>query len=370
MNSRLRELIRAGCAPELLHWAACPQGKSGGSPPPAPDYKANAEQTAAANREMATANTWANRPNQNTPWGSTFWTNEAQIDPATGQQVTSWTQNQSLDPALQNALNEQLGIMSGKSQLAGSFMGRVAQDFSKPFDWQNLPGMAATPQQQFTQGRDAYYERPQGANAFSADRQRIEQGLFDRMRPEHQAQQEALQAQLANQGLTPGSPGYAGEMQRLSDQQERARFNAMEMGGSEQARMQQMNIGQQDAYNRAMNQMFTQDMGANAQNWGQMLQASEYQNNLRKQGIAEQSMARNMSLNELNALMSEQQVHNPQMPGFQSATGYRSADYSGAASDQYGAGVDAYNASQANAQSGNSALYGLGGAALTAAAVF
>ena len=380
MNSRQREVIRAGVAPALLHWASCPQGGKG-SPPPAPDYSGAANQQAAASKEITNMQTWANRPNQNTPWGSTFWTTEATIDPATGQQVTNWTQNQTLDPALQGALNDQLAIQSGKSQLAGGFMQRVADEYSKPFDWQNLPGMAATPNQQFTYGRDADYggvrqiTQAQDSPEFVNERRRIEDRLFDRMRPEHDYQQSQIQAQLANQGLTPGSEAYNRELQRIGDQQSRERFNALEMGGQEQQRLQGMQlgreqqafgqrVGQQDAYNRAMQQMFQQDLSANQQNWGQMLGGAEYQNRLRQQAIAEQMQARGMSLNEMNALLTGAQVGMPQMPGFQSAQASQTPNLMGAAQGQYQGGLDAYNAGQQQDQGMMSGLFGLGSAAM------
>lgn len=378
------------------------------SPPPAPDYRAAAEETAESNREALTQQTFANRPNQNTPFGSTFWTTGTQVDPATGQPVTSWTQNQTLDPSIQAALNEQLAIQSGRSQLAGGFMGRVADEYSQPFNWQNLPGMAGTPQQQFTQGRYLQTGVPvygldtanpqqttfaRGEPGFVQERQRIEQGLFERMQPEHQRQQAALETQLANAGLTAGSEGYREEMKRLSDQQARERFNALEMGGQEQQRLQNMMLGQQQqafgqdvaaqqAYNQALAQqqaqygtagqffnqaqqaMFGQDIAANQQNYQQMMAAAEYQNRLRQQAIAEQAMSRGMSLNELNALLTGQQVTTPQMPSYMGSGVAPGANYSGAAAAQYGAGMDAFSAQQAQNQGIQSGLFSLGAAAI------
>ena len=62
MNSRLRELIRQGIDPRLLHWAACPQGGGKGGPPPAPDYRAAAAEQGQANIENLNQQNWANRP--------------------------------------------------------------------------------------------------------------------------------------------------------------------------------------------------------------------------------------------------------------------------------------------------------------------
>ena len=56
---------------------------------------------------------------------------------------------------------------------------------------------------------------------------------------------------------------------------------------------------------------------------------------------------RGMSLNEINAIMSGQQVGMPDMPGFNTAGNTGGADYTGAAGSQYGASMDAFNADQA-----------------------
>jgi hypothetical protein len=85
---------------------------------------------------------FANRPTINTPFGSQTWQTSEQVDPATGQTVTSWTQNNTLAPGLEAALNAQVGTQLGRSELAGDFMGRVQNEYSQPFNWGNLPQMA------------------------------------------------------------------------------------------------------------------------------------------------------------------------------------------------------------------------------------
>jgi hypothetical protein len=117
--------------------------------PPPPDYTGAAQAQAQASRENLNTQNFANRPNINTPFGSESWTTRAVTDPATGQQVTEWTQNTSLDPRLQNALDSQIGIQQGRSDLANAFMGRVQGEYQQPFDWNSLPALtsAGTPGQ-------------------------------------------------------------------------------------------------------------------------------------------------------------------------------------------------------------------------------
>jgi hypothetical protein len=113
-----------------------------GSAPPPPDYIGAANTQAAASKELTNIQNFANRPTINTPFGSQSWQTSAQVDPATGQTVTSWTQNNTLAPALQSALNAQIGLQNDRSQLAGNFMDRVASEYQRPFDYANLPQMA------------------------------------------------------------------------------------------------------------------------------------------------------------------------------------------------------------------------------------
>ena len=115
---------------------------SKGSAPKAPDYVGAAQLQGELSKEALNMQNYANRPVQNTPWGSTSWDTAKVVDPATGQEVTQWTQNTTLADPLKQALDQQLGLQQDRSNLAGSFMDRVSSEYSQPFDWQNLPGMA------------------------------------------------------------------------------------------------------------------------------------------------------------------------------------------------------------------------------------
>lgn len=427
MNSRLRELVRQCVPADTLHFYSCPQGGKG-SAPPAPDYTGAANAQSAASQSIATQQTHANRPNQYTPWGATTWQTSAGRDPATGQAITNWTQQQTLNPQLQQALDSQLGIQQGRSDVAAQGIDRVRSDLAQPFDWQNLPGMMSGPQAQLTSGYNLNTSAPQqqqtgtyGLNtsapqqttqttnepAFAQERQRIEQGLFDRMRPEHDYQSERERTRLMNQGLTEGSEAYDRAMQTLDERQAGERWNALNMGGQEQQRLQQMLMGQQQqafgqdvtsqqAQNTAFNQQFQQDLSANNQNFNQSLAAqqaqnaalnqqvnqdlsvnsqnfnqqnseAEFANRLRQQAIAEQAQARGMSLNEMNALLTGQQVGTPQMPSFMGASAGQAPNLLGAATAQGNYGM---NAAQMQNQADAGLWGGLGQLAGTGAMLF
>jgi len=115
------------------------------SPPPAPDYVGAAEATAKSSRELATANTTANRPTQVTPWGTSSWASSAGVDPSTGLPVTNWTQNIELTGPQQQALDAQMRVQAGRSDLAEGLIGRAGQELGTPMDWDGLPKPAGTP---------------------------------------------------------------------------------------------------------------------------------------------------------------------------------------------------------------------------------
>ncbi len=73
--------------------------------------------------------------------------------------------------------------------------------------------------------------------------------------------------------------------------------------------------------------VFGQRLSANAQNYGQAMGNSAYANQIRQQQLTEAMTQRGFSLNEINALMSGDQVGLPQMPNFAEASAAQPADY-------------------------------------------
>lgn len=353
-------------------------GGGKGSAPAAPDYTAAAEKQGESSKEVTNMQTWANRPNQNTPFGTVNWTPQAQTDPATGQAVTQWTQNYNLTPESQRALDSQMAMQQGRSDLAQSFMGRVNNEYSQPFNWGGLPDRGGNVQSSNfqTMGNTPQLQTQLQNQANGEERQRIENALFDRMRPIQEQQQSGLDVKLANQGLTAGSEAYNRAQQRLGDQQSRERFNALEAGGAEMARLQNMQLQNAQFGNTAMQNQQSLNQGAagfnnqvGQQQFAQGMQQSQYQNQLRQAAIAEEAQRRGMSLNEMNALLTGQQVSMQQMPQFNAAAASQATQYLPAAQAQYQSSLDAFNAQNQNANSFTSGLFGLGGS-LGSAAMF
>ena len=364
-----------------------------GSAPAAPDYLGAAREQAAASAELTNMQNYANRPTINTPFGSQSWQTNSSIDPATGQRVTSWTQNNSLAPGLQQALNDQINIQSGRSNLAGSFMDRVASEYSQPFDTANLPQRtAANAPGTLNAGVTDYARGLQTSFNFgqplpqvdSSFRDTVANQLMQRMQPTHDYQQRQLETRLANQGFTVGSEGYKRALDELGQRQSAERFNALDQSGNEAQRLFGMqmqtaqtgynqNLGAAQFQNQALGQASALDLaGMQAQNqaisqqYGLNQQFADAQNRLRQQAIAEEMQRRGMSLNEMNALLSGQQVNMPQMPSFQAAGRAETPNILGATQMGYDAALNSYNAQQA----GMNSLLGAGAQLGSAAFMF
>jgi hypothetical protein len=154
-------------------------GKSA-SAPPAPDYTAAAQATAAGNLDAARAATAANRVNQVTPYGSLNYNISGQ-DPYGNP---TWTATQSLAPEQKQLLDIQNQLSIGTGQLGQKGLGYVENMISQPFDTSSLPTTGFNAGQSY---QDAYMQR---------------------LQPQIQQGREALNVDLANRGIPVGSEAY------------------------------------------------------------------------------------------------------------------------------------------------------------------
>lgn len=345
-----------------------------GSAPAAPDYVGATQVQGELSKENLNTQNYANRPTINTPWGTQTWGTQAVRDPATGQVVTQWTQNNTLAPGLQSALQSQVDLQQGRSDLANSFMDRVAAEYSQPFDYGSLPAMAQAGQPQSLQTGLTDYSPglTTGINFDTNYRDRVANDLMSKMQPVHERQQSQLETQLANQGYQIGTEGYTRALADLQGRQAAERYNALDSAGQEASRLfgmeqnksqfQNQALGQAAALDQSRMQAMNQAMG---QQYGLNQQYADAQNRLRQQAIAEQAQRRGMSLNEMNALLTGQQVSMPQMPSFQAAGQAQTPNLVGALGQQYDAQLGAYNAE--NAAFGNTlgGLFSLGSGAMS-----
>ena len=312
-------------------------GKS--SAPPAPDYRGAAEETAASSREANTSQIYANRPTINTPWGQQTWDTSSSIDPSTGQQVTNWTQNVTLDPSQQRALDSQMAISEGRSSAAQDLLGQATGQFQDQIDYSAMPERTGSVDP-FSYGGRVKSSMDQTAGDW---RQTAQDAVWNAQKPMLDDRRSDVENQLANQGLARGSEAWNREMRGLDDSEARARLLSVDAGRQEAG------------------QLFSQDLqGSNFQNQSVSQQAGldqsmgSFQNQNRQSAIAEEMQRRGYSLNELNALLTGQQVNMPQNPSNtpQSTAGRAAGvDYSGAAQNQYGAAINSTNVDNANMNS-------------------
>lgn len=267
--------------------------------PDPPDYRGAAEETARADQAALEYQTRANRPTQNTPFGSSTWRQDA---------AGNWTQDITLDPSAQRSLDDQQEIQRQRSGMALNLMDRSQQEFGDTMDWDKF---------------DSYMNVNTDTNAV---RKAQEDALYgkatSRLDPRFAQKRESTEAALRNQGLRPGDEAYDRAMANLgreeTDAYGQASLDAALHGGAEAQRTQDMNT-----------------------------QAAGFNNTLRQAKIGEEMQRRGFSLNEINAILSGQQVGMPSTPGFAQAGRAQGADYTGAARDDYGARMDKFNAEQA-----------------------
>lgn len=151
---------------------------------------------------------------------------------------------------------------------------------------------------------------------YSADRQRVEEGLFSRLNPQIDRQRQQLETDLVNRGIRPGSTAYSAAQsdfnQGLNDQ----RTSILLQGGQEQSRLQNM----------ALNQF-----GA--------------QNTQRQNALSEMLTRRQVPLNEILALSGQSQL---QQPNFANTpqTGVAGTDIAGITNANYAQQMQGYQQNQ------------------------
>lgn len=348
-------------------------GKRRSTPPPAPDYAGIAQQQAQMQRQNMDAQTQANRPNQVGPWGSVTWSQDGS---------GNWTQNTQLAPELQQALGSQIGLQSQRSQLAGEMMGGVRDALSRPFDFGALPGRAATPQSQSipvpTMVQGGQMQMGIGPTQGYVDQagDALYQRQTSRLDPRFQQQEQALRSRMINSGITEGSEAWNTAFDNFSrdrnDAYANASRDAITMAGQEASRLQGMDLNAGRFANDAQQQRFGQDLAGagqffnqsllgGQQRFNQDLAGANFQNANRAQAMQEALMQRNMPLNDLNALLSGQQVTSPTFQNFTNAGLYQTPDLMGSAQSTYQSQLDAFNANQANRNSLLQGGFGLAG---------
>jgi hypothetical protein len=405
------------------------------SPPPEQNMQLAASQTAQGNETNLENQTNANRPDQVTPFGNSTWSQAAGTNDTASfntayqawqaggnvgnapvqadyQTPGQYTQNISLTPAAQSALNDQQTIQANQSSLAQGLQGQVANTMQGGFDApqlstylngvgqtnQNISGFnsAGTGQTQMhlnTNGTQVNTSAPQfdqsTANAGATAAYNAQMGL---LQPGMTQDTTNLDSQLRMQGLTPGTEAYNNAAQNLQRTQAQTTStvanNAVQTGNNEANAnyasalagygAQNTAIGQQYAQNSntmtqnnaAQNQSYAQALAGYGANQSAQVASNAAQNQAFTQALgnysseyASQLANYNQPLNAMNAVLSGNQVSEPTMPTFATAGYTGGADMTGAANatNAYNQGVT--NSANASSNATTGALASLGGAA-------
>jgi hypothetical protein len=306
-------------------------GKKSG--PETPDLTGAATVEGEFARETARDQAYAQNANQSNALGSSNWTQELTTDPATGEQVTRWVNNQTLSDPMQQQFDTQNSTNQNLANVANAMGGRVLDDMSAPLDFDQFgqgqsgpaamttdifSGPAATtnsrntspqattsnmsgPQAMTSQAlrgpqatTNANMSGPQGTTGneqFSYDsnnRGRAEDAAYQkatsRLDPRMEKERATLERQLTNRGLRAGDSAFDSAMgnfgNRSNDAYEQARLGSVSQGRMED----QQSYGQAQGTfgtNRATEQQrfdqskdtFAAERGTEQQAFGQQQQA-------------------------------------------------------------------------------------------------
>jgi len=222
-----------------------------------PDVRGAATVEGEYSRETARDKTYADRPDQNTSFGQTRWTQEMMIDPASGEQVTKWVQNQTLNEGQQQIFDSQTKRNQDLSSMSAGMSGRIQDEMGSPLDWGQFGDVVGfDPDANRQAAEDAAYGRS-----------------TQRLDPQFEKNRTDLERRLTQRGLRVGDSAYDSAMSNFS-------------------------TGRNDAYEMAR----MGSVGEGRQEVGLNLSTNERANALRQQQIQEYLGKRGQSLSEANAL--------------------------------------------------------------------
>jgi hypothetical protein len=369
----------------------------GGSAPAPPNPYLTAQAQTGTNIDTAIANTALGQVNQVTPQGTLTYDKTGSTTVG-GRKIPQFTATTEMSPQMQAIWDRNMagqknlaGLAEQQSGLLSGHMNDLFQLDDVQLDRPDLQGSVDSRNMRttldprgevldrFDGGGDI--TRTYGANDFSADRQRVEGALMDRINPYLEQDRESLRTQLINQGFQEGDEGYNRAMDRFERNVNDTRMGAILNAGQEQQRMTDMeaqragfqNAAQMQAYgqnqgqaafaNQAQATRFGQDMAdtgffntAQQQQYAQDMMGRQFDNQVGQQNLTndmtlqnwQDSRAlqnRNQPINETTALLSGSQVSPPQFATMQ-PTQMPTTDIAGIINDSYSNQLNAYNQQQ------------------------
>ena len=277
------------------------------------DYTKAAKVQAQGNLAAAQQAAAANRVNQVNPYGSIQYY-QSGVD---AQGNPTYSAAASLSPEQQALLNAQNYQSLGLAQTANQAVKNVYNTYGQQFDVQPYAQMGLNPSTSM-QGWD-----------------RASNLLMQRLQPQIDRQEQRLEQQLANQGISRGSEAYTRAKQDLAMQQ-----------------------------NDLLNQAQLQSQAIQQNLFNQEVAGQTFNNAARLNNFQLASYLRGLPLQELNALRQGSQVTNPSFIGVPQQGTVSGPDTLAAYQAQQNANIAAANRDAASRSNMTSGLFDLGGSVL------
>lgn len=197
----------------------------GGAPSAPPAYnssQANQDATT-ANDNTANDNTFRNEVNQTTPYGSLNYSTTGGVYDYNGNWIPTTTATQTLSPTEQGIFDQTTGLQSQGLDLAKNVLGQVQSTVANPLNFDNAPSVPGNENDVVNQAYD---------------------DLMSRFNTQQGISTAALDTQLRNQGVQPGTDAWNNAFRPLNEQQTdaqtQAELNATQLGGQQQTQALQL----------------------------------------------------------------------------------------------------------------------------------
>lgn len=360
--------------------------------PKSPDPYATAAAQSGSNRDTAITQMQLNAMNQYNPWGSVEYTQSGTNSFVDSQgktvQTPNFTQTTKFTPETQAIFDSYMGSMGNLSSLAEKTSGQLGATLGQGVSMDGAPALRPGAQQSGTIGGGYntnfsgdlgpdYRTSYAGADDFSADRQRVEDALWQRQAGDREASEASLRATLVNKGIREGSAAWDAEMSRMGKQNTDARLATILAGGQEQSRL--VGLAQQAAqfgneaslaqagFGSAQQQQQNQAalQALNARNQANLTNA-QFGNSARDQYLSEQLALRNQSINEMGSLfgMGGSSLQSPgTYSGGTPTAGVAGTDIGGMINQDYQNRLGAHNAQMGGMGGLFGSIFGAAGSA-------
>jgi hypothetical protein len=238
--------------------------------------------------------------------GGGRWVEDAEMS---YRDIPQWERITTLSPAEQAKYDKTNQVQQQFLDIANQQAGRLETSLGTPLSFDDIPDDSRTVLAKILGGAAGEIRRQLPTQDYSADRQRVENALYERLNPQLDRDRAALENQLVNQGFTRSTEAFRNELDSANRQANDARLGVIAAGGQEQSRLRGLDFQSFALENDAQNQSFNQLMA--------QLQATSTN---RERQIQERMALRNAPINEISALLGQSQVNMPQFTPYQAGT--------------------------------------------------